>query len=288
MYSKTFWLKSIIFISFMFHQFSGAYAQSSVGVGFGYSIYRGDLSHPSIFSDLEQAGMAFNVNYKLQLRKSLRARIGLYIGQISGNDATSESLTQQRRNLRFRNNLSELSIAGEYNFSNEVIGGSPLSFFALGGVSIYRSSPTTDYNGLRYALRELNTENQSQSYALYHPSILLGGGVEYELNDAISITFEIIGRITSNDYLDDVSGDYPDYNLTLEQQGFISAYLSDRREEFLGLPEGTTDIPGLGNIRGNPSSKDFFITAMFNLLIRINPNDYVGQNRKRILCPSAN
>ena len=287
-YSRTFWSNSIIFFFIIFSICSKAYCQSSVGIGFGYSIYRGDLSHPSIVSDLEQAGMAFNVNYKLQLRKSLRARVGLYIGQISGNDGTSESLTQQRRNLRFKNNLSELSLAGEYNFSNEVIGGSPLSFFAMGGFSVYRSNPTTDYNGLRYTLRDLNTENQSQSYALYHPSIILGGGIEYELNDAISITFEIIGRITTNDYLDDVSGNYPDYNTTLEQQGFVSAFLSDRRDEFLSLPEGTSDIPGVGNVRGNPSSKDFFITTMINLLIRINPNDYIGKNRKRILCPSAN
>ncbi len=287
MFSKTIWYQYILLTLTFTCITTVSSTQSSVGVGFGYSVYRGDLSHPSIFSDLQQAGMAFNVYYKLQLQKSLRARLGLYVGQVSGNDGTSDSATQQRRNLRFDNNLAELSLAGEYNFSNDYIGGSPLSFYVLGGLSVYRSQPTTDYNGVTYALRELNTENQSKSYALYYPSLILGGGAELELNDAISVTFEVIGRITNNDYLDDVSGNYPDYNQILQDQGSISAFLSDRRDEFLGLSEGS-ELPGVGNRRGNPSSKDFFITAMVNLLIRINPNDYVGKNRKRILCPSAN
>jgi len=262
--------------------------QSSVGVGFGYSIYRGDLSHPSILSDFKQAGRAFNIYYKLQLQKSIRARLGFYSGQVSGDDSTSSNLIQQRRNLSFRNNITELSLAGEYNFSNRYIGGSPISLYALGGVAIYRSQPTTEYNGVEYSLRELSTENQSTPYALYYPSLMLGGGLELELNDAISVAFEVIGRVSNNDYLDDVSGNYPDYNLTLEQQGPLSAFLSDRRDEFLGLAEGTSDIPGVGNKRGSPTSKDFYITAIINLLIRINPNDYVGKNRKRIICPSAN
>lgn len=288
MSSKTIWYRCIPLL-FMFMCASKPISgQSSIGIGFGYSIYRGDLSHPSIYSDLQQAGMAFNVHYKLQLRKSLRLRLGFYAGQISGNDATSKNVTQQRRNLRFKNNISELSLAGEYNFSNRYIGGSPLSFFALGGLSVYKSQPTTDYNGVQYALRELNTENQAKSYALYYPSLILGGGMEIELNDAISVTFEVIGRVSNNDYLDDVSGNYPDYNLTFEQQGTLSAFLSDRRDEYLGLAEGTSDIPGVGNKRGSPTSKDFFITTMVNLLIRINPNGYVGKNRKRILCPSVN
>jgi len=262
--------------------------QNSMGLGFGYSVYKGDLSQPGVFGDFTQAGMAFNAYYKLQLRRSIRLRLGFYHGQIKGDDGFSDDITRNRRNLSFRNNISELSIAGEYNFSNDYIGGSPLSFYALGGLSIYRSSPKTFYNGLEYNLRELQTENQSKPYGLYHPGIILGGGMEYELNDGVSLSLELIGRVSNNDYIDDVSGNYPVYDDILNEQGQLSAILSDRRDEFLGIPEGSIDAQNNGNKRGSPESKDYIITIMINMVIRINAADYTGKNRKRILCPSAN
>ncbi len=262
-------------------------AQSSAGVGFGYSVYKGDLSQPGIFGDFSLAGPAFNAFYKLQLQKSIRLRANIFIGQINGDDSRSDQLAQQRRNLSFSNTIHELSVLGEYNFSNEYIGGSPLSFYATGGLGVYKSNPKTIYNGIEYELRPLMTENQTQPYGLYHPVFILGGGMEIELNDAISLKVELLGRITNNDYIDDVSGMYPNYEAVLMNNGTLSAALSDRRDEFLGLPEGTTDIQGTGNVRGNPNSRDYYISMMVNLLVRINNQDYSGKNRKRILCPNA-
>lgn len=267
---------------------ASANGQNSVGVGFGFSVYKGDLSQPGIFGDFTQAGLAFNAYYKLQLQKSLRLRLGFYHGQIKGDDSFSDDIVRNRRNLSFRNNISELSLAAEYNFSNEYIGGSPISFYALGGVSVYRSNPSTIYNGLSYNLRELQTENQQVPYALYHPGLLLGGGMEYELNDGVSLSLELIGRVSNNDYIDDVSGNYPVYEDILNDRGQLSAILSDRRDEFFGLPEGTLNMQSSGNRRGSPESRDYIITIVVNMLVRINAADYTGKNRRRILCPSAN
>ena len=261
-------------------------SQSSVGIGYGISVYGGDLGQPSIIDDFKMAGLAFNIHYKLQLTQSLKARLSLYTGQISGDDRVSSVAAQRSRNLRFQNNLAELSLGGEFDFSQKFLGHTPLSLYAIGAVSLYRSNPTTEYNGVRYELRELNTENQIISYALYHPSLQIGGGVEFSLNEAISINFELIARLSNNDFIDDVSGIYPNFNTTLQQQGRLSANLSDRRDEFAGLPEGTTDIPGIGdnNRRGNPSSTDYFITGVINVIVDLNTNGY--GNKYGVSCPS--
>ena len=261
--------------------------QNSFGLGYGFSVYKGDLSQPGIFGDLGQAGMAFNAFYKLQLRKSLRLRAGIYFGLVQGDDTASSSLAQRQRNLRFTNRLSEFHLLGEYNFSNDYIGGSPFSFYVSLGAGVFKSNPKTDYNGLEYELRPLKTEDQINEYSAYNPALIFGGGMEIEFNAALSLSIELLGRITSFDYIDDVSGVYPSYSDVLQNNGVLAANLSDRRDEFFGLPEGTGDIQGAGSQRGNPSSKDFYITAMFNFLVRLNNENYSGKNRKRILCPAA-
>ncbi len=261
--------------------------QNSFGLGFGFSVYKGDLSQPGVFGDLGQSGMAFNAVYRYQIKKSMRIRAGLYFGLVKGNDSASSELVQRQRNLSFNNNLSELSLAFEYNFSNDYIGGSPFSFYTIAGLGVFKSNPMAYYNGLEYELRPLQTENQINPYSLYNPVFLLGGGLEIELNDAISVNIELLGRITNFDYIDDVSGVYPVYSEMVENHGILSANLSDRRDEFFGLAEGPVDIPGLGNKRGNPNSKDYYLTAMINFMVRLNNEYYSGKNRKRILCPSA-
>lgn len=262
-------------------------AQNSFGLGFGYSVYKGDLSQPGLLGDFSQAGMAFNAQYKWQIKKSIRLRANLFLGQIKGDDSASDQIAQLRRNLSFSNSILEVSFLGEYNFSNDYIGSSPLSFYITGGIGYYKSNPKTIYNGIEYELRPLKTENQSDVYNLWNPNLILGGGMEYELNNAISLTVELLGRLSNNDYLDDVSTTYADYQELLQNNGTLSAALSDRRDEYLGFPEGTTEIQGLGNIRGNPNSRDYLLSMTVNFLIRLNTEFYSGKNHKRIICPTA-
>ena len=102
----------------------------------------------------------------------------------------------------------------------------------------------------------------------------IGAGVKYALNDRINIGFEILHRITTTDYLDDVSTTYVNqaaFPLNPDGSTSNAALLSDRSYE-TGEPIGIE-----GRQRGNSQQKDQFVTAMF----------HVTFNLQSYRCPSA-
>jgi hypothetical protein len=102
---------------------------------------------------------------------------------------------------------------------------------------------------------------------MYAPSafsIPFGGGVKYALNGGrMNISFEVLHRFTTTDYLDDVSSTYVDPAAFPKPPGGVSAaqLLSDRSGELGIAPIG---LPG--RERGNGSrQKDQFVTAMLSV-----------------------
>ena len=261
------------------------WGQNMVSIGYGTTLYKGDLSLPGFFEDFKNAGQAFQIQYKAPLNKQMKLRLGFMAGQIKGDDAGASTLAQRQRNLKFFSSIKEGQLALEYTFSDRFMRNSPLSLYAVGGLVYFSFDPQTNYNGIERKLAPLKTENQTVAYKTKDFALQMGGGIQLELNEAIALNFELVGRLTNTDYLDDVSGGYPDYNLVLDSQGPITAALSDRRDEFFNLPEGTTDAPGIGTngTRGNPNSKDYYITGILSIIIHLNPDFNSGT--KGILCP---
>lgn len=224
------------------------------GLSAGAAGYMGDINQkdPLKFTD-----PAFGVLVRRNFDGYWSARLNFTHGGIRGDDAESSSAYQKNRNLNFRSELSELSLLLEFNLFNYQPGELPsygvrrLSPFLFTGIAGIHFNPVTDYEGNEVELQPVQTEDVS--YKRYALSIPYGAGVKYNIKGNFNLTGEIGYRTAFTDYLDDISGKYPDFNVT----GGAS---SMRR--FLSDPSMTA-VPG--SQRGDFRPRDTYMFAMISL-----------------------
>ncbi len=239
--------------------FSFAQQGWEIGIMGGVANYFGDLN--TSFNVAHPGGSATAIaRYNFNNRVSLRASI--MGGQIRGDDAWSNNAFEKRRNLSFRSTITEASFMGEFNFLPLTHGSSDEFFtpYLLGGVSVFTYNPEAKYKGNWAELRPLGTEGQfiNNEYGTASLALLFGGGFKVDLTDKWSLNFEIAGRRTFTDYLDDVSGNYPDLRDVKRLRGNIAADLVDRSgEPRIGLE---------GRQRGNGKKRDSYATLSVGIL----------------------
>ncbi|MDP9047505.1 MAG: hypothetical protein M3N14_05165, partial [Bacteroidota bacterium] len=115
-------------------------------------------------------------------------------------------------------------------------------------------SPTTVYNGTRYNLADYQTEGQQKPYSTTAFSFPYGAGIKYNIMGKWTLAADIGYRHPNTDYLDDVSGVYPDKS----KLSATPALLSDRSGEHTGLYTGSP-----GSQRGDLNPRDtYFFTQI--------------------------
>lgn len=220
-----------IFLTFIC---GNAFAQSwEVGARLGGAGYMGDLNtnNPVKISGVSAGGFV-----KYNFNPYLSAKLGYTFGNINAADSLSSNPQFRDRNLSFSTNLHEASLTGEFNFLDYVPSVSKNVFtpFVFAGVALVRYSPTTVYAGNRYDLRPLTTEGQGTPYGKMAVAIPYGAGIKYNFSGRLNLIADIGYRHVRTDYLDDVSGNYPNALPTALQWA-----LSDRSFEKTGIYLGT-------------------------------------------------
>ncbi len=248
------------------------YKESEYGFGVGGANYYGDLNQNQGFNTLRFGGSAFikyNFNDYLSIKSSLAHIL------INGNDKFSANTFEKLRNLNFSNQITELSVQGEFNFLKYTIGDFDKRFtpYLTLGIGAFYHNPYTFYKGKKYYLKPLGTEGQNttafkaRKYSNFGISLPTGIGVKFWLSKGITFGFEVLNRFTTNDYLDDVSTTYVGANNFAGPPGIenIDKVLQDRSLETGSLiPLGVE-----GRQRGITSNKDQFITGQITLSIRL-------------------
>jgi hypothetical protein len=234
-----------------------------MGFFIGNTYYIGDLKP---YSHLSQQDFVFGGIYRNNLSSNRVAfRLNFLYGKVKGNDFKSGIEQQVKRNLSFKSSIIEIGPVVEVNFFPYIQGqhetnkegfGTPY-FFA--GITYMRMNPKAEYEGEWVELQPLSTEGQGTSqndkkpYSLSQISIPFGIGAKVNISPRIAISLEYGLRKTFTDYLDDVSGLYPNQTLLAQEAGVLSAELSDRSSN----PEGLNDT-NFGLQRGNPNNKDWY------------------------------
>lgn len=204
-------------------------------------------------------------------------------GWVSGNDAKTEEIFRQNRNLNFKSPISELTLMIEYYPFSERIdhmyrmkgvrGKRPRYFspYISAGVGAFYYNPKGKLNGTWYKLQELKTEGQglpggATPYKKISVCLPLGVGIKYALSKTLSIGFEVSGRKTFTDYIDDVSSVYYDPN-ALSLVNPLSPSLADPS---LGIiPTATLpNADGTGAQRGDSSDNDAYMFAIISVHYR--------------------
>lgn len=247
------------------------FRQRELGILLGGSYYIGDINPIKHFAFIKPAAGLF-FRYTTNYRYAFR--FGFNYGKLTATDSKSSNPDQLLRNANFQTKLYELNALAEFNFVEYRIGHNKHYFtmFIFAGLAGFHFDPQGDIGNGWQSLQPLRTEGQKKGYPLYQISVPFGLGFKYNLWDFMGIGIEWGPRKTFTDYLDDVSGLYPDPKINPTAAGGMAyAYRSG----------GAFDLTG--SMRGNPRTKDWYfytgLTINFKLREPHRPCYGVGMNR---------
>ena len=179
------------------------------------------------------------------------------------------------RNLSFKSTITDIQLAIEVHplfFKNYEDGDPPrISPYAVAGIGYFSFDPQANLNGHWYSLQPLHTEGQGfkeypnrKNYKLKQINFPIGAGFKYEVNSFINARLELVYRILTTDYLDDVSTTYIDGsvfpNHLSSGMAAIAQQLYDRQSEL-----DPTHDTAIGGQRGDPSNKDAFFSIQLKI-----------------------
>lgn len=238
--TSTFRYKNILFLFFFltglstFNVHKAIAQKSEIGLLLGGSVYSGDLSPQLVNFKFVRpaAGLFYRHNYT----SHWAAKVALFAGSITGDDAASSNDFQRNRNLNFTSRLFELTGNIEFNFFEYVTGDKkrPFSPYVFTGLSVFDFNPKTEINGNSVDLKPLGTEGQNlanppfKAYSLVQMAIPFGLGIKWSIGPRLNLGFEFGSRKTFTNYLDDVGGAYPDRKRLLAESGPVAVALSNR------------------------------------------------------------
>lgn len=241
----------IFFIIISLLGISSAQAQTfELGLAGGGAGYIGDLNQDKPF---EVSGMSAGGYIKLNVNPYWAVGLHYNYGKIKANDAKSENSQFRDRNLNFKSPLNEVSLQVDFNFLNYFAGGGTKKFtpYIFTGIGGFFYNPKAIYADKEYTLSSYQTEGQSEAYRNYAMSIPYGVGVKFQLKDNWGVFSQIGYRTAYTDYIDDVSGRYPDPNVWPNDN-----YLADRK--FLSDPSRSQyGAPGIQ--RGDFRKRDTYM-----------------------------
>ena len=275
--------KYLLSLLFLFSLFGGAVAQTDFGnvqqgefgITAGAAHYFGDLNTRV---SLNRPKPALGLFYRKQFNNYLALRISAHYAQLGYSDIYSKNSYQNSRNLSFNTDIIEFAVHGDFNFFKFVPGDPEFSFtpYATIGVGVFSYNPYAYLDGKKVYLRPLGTEGQNigykgadgkvrKPYGSTAICVPIGLGVKYSLNNDLNLSFQIADRLTTTDYIDDVSTTYVgiDKFPPLNGQPSIAGILQDRSNE-KGTPIGVE-----GRQRGWSKQKDQYVIAEIGLSFNI-------------------
>jgi hypothetical protein len=275
----------------------GGFGRNNVYSGVGFSVnalnYFGDLAPtPSTFStDISFTAPSFGLSLFHRFGPRYTLQVQYLYASLKGSDQESASKDNEnkfryQRNMSFRNRIHELSAVAYFDlFENQAtyisrVGWTPYAY--IGVAAFYQNpqaqAPTNDLRGNALAeagqwvdLQPLKTEGNS--YSLIQFAVPFGAGARFRINEVFDLWADIGFRYTFTDYLDDVSGNYVDFN-TLSTLGQAMAY---RTNELAGYPTSggiPSELAGVnvqagygkaGDKRGSPNQNDIYMVTSIRL-----------------------
>jgi hypothetical protein len=225
-----------------------------IGGSFGGAGYVGDLNR----NPVKPSGASAGIFVKRNFDGYLSAKINFTAGRFGAVDSLSNDAQFRDRNLSFTDNFKELSIIGEFNFMKYIPDAGPNKYtpYIYAGIGITGYTPRANYKGDQVSLREYRTEGQAKKYGDQTAVIPYGIGIKYNIGGKFNLAADVGYRFTFTDYLDDVSGNYPDKS----KLSVVARDLSDRSGERNGVYIGAA-----GTQRGDLKPRDIYFTFGFTI-----------------------
>lgn len=222
---------------------------------------------------------AFGVGYRQKIKRYFNVAGKFNYLIVKGNDAKTENIYRNNRNLNFKSNLFELSARAEFGYQSSKTGGNRYgikknysaasrmvthNIFGFVGVGVFYFNPKGQTsNGDWVALRPLHTEGQGlpggpKQYSNVSIAIPLGVYYKAIINKIWSVGIELAWRKTFTDYIDDVGSNYYDRDALVAAYGVQSAQMADpAKGDIYGASLPAAD--GTPAVRGN-KQKDSYMS----------------------------
>lgn len=261
-------LNFLIFSTFLKGQ-GITHIEHEVGLQSGVANYYGDLNDNFDYKGIGPAGSIF-VRHNFGKRFAIKTAASIM--HLHYKDEYSKDLFQKQRNLSFKTDITDITTQIEFNFLEYVKNvyfnkqGTPFTPYLSFGMGVFFFNPQADLQGKTYNLQPLGTEGQTDpdytgktKYGLFNFALVYGAGFKYHIGGNISLGLDFNIRRTFSDYIDDVSGTYPNVISLPEADKGVAYILYDRSKE-LGTPIGL-----VGKQRGTLDGNDDYATFMFNI-----------------------
>lgn len=262
---------------------------SDISFGIGTANYYGDvvpISRP-IPSTIKNIRWNVGVDFTRHFSPRFSGNISLTWIRIFGDDNQLAGIPIQQnaflRNAHFRNDIQELAFKGIYNLISEkryYYKRPTIIPYLFAGIAIIHHNPVAkvplNYTGTEanpgdwVSLQPLRTEGQglagynTSPYSLFAASIPFGVGVRYKLSRKLDLGFEVGIRYSLTDYLDDIGGNYADYNDLLAANP-LSAAMGRREYEMVAAYSGNNRESAIRNYLAtniNPAYNDPRLTPV--------------------------
>lgn len=259
------------------------------GFSMGVSNYLGDIggkekTRRDFVADMKMAKTRWNfggfARYKVKPKISLK--VALEYLRIEGDDKLSSNPARNTRNLNFRNDMFDLGLTGEVFFFEDNDLGNTYRYrngfraYVFAGVGGYYSNPKANKDGSWTKLRPLHTEGVQ--YKAIGVNIPMGIGFYFTIHKKHRIGYELNYRTTFTDYLDDISGNYPD-NPSLSGDPSLSLRAGELNAVITKENEGLYASHDWGQKRGDKTHKDAYMTMSisYSHVIRGKSSFYRGR-----------
>lgn len=285
-------MKKLLLSIVLLFCFSMSYSQWLWDYGFalGASNYLGDIggkekARRDFVADMKLAKTRWNVGgfarYKWRPKVSLK--LALDYLRIEGDDKLSTNLGRHYRNLNFRNDMFDLAFTGEWFFyENNDLGNTyryrnGFRAYVFGGVGVFYSNPKGNYKGEWTKLRPLQTEGVA--YKPIGLNIPVGVGFYFTIEKKHRIGYELNWRTTFTDYLDDISGNYPDAPPANSLSRDMSLRTGELDQSEKDAYPGVVSYHTWGNKRGDKTHKDSYMTMSlsYSYVLRGKSSFYRGR-----------
>jgi hypothetical protein len=257
---------------------TGEFVQGEYGFTVGAAHYFGDLNPTAAINRPKPAlGMYFLKQYN----NYLALRISAHFAELGYSDIYSNNEFQKRRNLSFNTDIFEFAVQEDFNFFKFIPGDPHYGFtpYISVGIGVFTYNPYAYLNGNKVYLRPLGTEGQNINYKDANGTIRkpygsmavcfpIGAGIKYNINNKMNLSIQVTHRLTTTDYIDDVSTTYvgADKFPTLpDGKPSVAGLLQDRSYETGSVPIGAE-----GTQRGWSKQKDQYVIAEIGLSFTIN------------------
>lgn len=257
------------------------------GFAIGVSNYLGDIggkekTRRDFVADMKMAKTRWNVGgfVRYKVHQKLSVKLALDYLRIEGDDKLSSNPARNARNLNFRNDMFDLAVTGQVFFYEDNDLGNTYRYkngfraYFFAGIGAYYSNPKTLDGGV--ALRPLHTEGVS--YSPVGINIPAGIGFYFTFHKKHRIGYELNYRTTFTDYLDDISGNYPD-DPSMSGDPSLSLRTPELGVTITEENAGLYNSHDWGQKRGDKTHKDAYMTmsVSYSYVLRGKSSFYKGR-----------